>query len=218
MSKIGSRIKDLRNEKNMTQEQMAQQLHVTRQAVSNWETGKTQPDIETLTKIAALFGVSAEELIYGESKKKFYILPKRKEEHPMFENIGQKIKKLASTLAWIGCILSIIPGAFIAYPLGLLIITPVGCLLSWVGSFALYGLGQLIENSDRCVDLLTALNGVSEEAQEKAPAVPRAEKTVWKCYDCGTENDARVGCCVQCGTTRGWSEMKFQQEEQEKTE
>ena len=49
----------------MNQEQLAEQLHVTRQAVSNWETGKTQPDIETLTKIAEYFDVSVEYLIYG---------------------------------------------------------------------------------------------------------------------------------------------------------
>lgn len=49
----------------MNQEQLAKQLHVTRQAVSNLETGKTQPDIETLTKIAEYFDVSVEYLIYG---------------------------------------------------------------------------------------------------------------------------------------------------------
>ena len=38
---------------------------MTRQAVSNWETNKTQPDIETLTQIAEYFGVSVEYLIYG---------------------------------------------------------------------------------------------------------------------------------------------------------
>lgn len=215
MSKIGSRIKDLRNEKNMTQEQLAQQLHVTRQAVSSWETGKTQPDIETLTKLASAFGVSAEELIYGESKKKFYILPKREGEHPMFENIAQKIKKLAEAMTWVGCIISLILGFLVAYPLGLLVITPIGCLLSWVGSFTLYGLGQLIENSERCVDLLTVISGLPEPEEEKEPA-PKLPQDPWVCYSCGTENDPRVGCCVNCGTTRGWSEMKFQQNEDEK--
>lgn len=53
----------------MNQEQLAEQLHVTRQAVSNWETGKTQPDIETLTQIAAFFDVSVERLIYGKDKQ-----------------------------------------------------------------------------------------------------------------------------------------------------
>ena len=65
MNKVHQMIKRLRLEKNMNQEQLAEQLHVTRQAVSNWENGKTQPDIETLTQIAEFFGVSVEYLIYG---------------------------------------------------------------------------------------------------------------------------------------------------------
>jgi len=65
VNKVQSTIKRLRQDKGMNQEQLAEQLHVTRQAISNWETGKTQPDIETLTKIAEYFEVSAEYLIYG---------------------------------------------------------------------------------------------------------------------------------------------------------
>ena len=70
MNKVSTTIKKLRVEKNMNQEQLAEQLHVTRQAVSNWETGKTQPDIETLTQLAQLFGVSTEYLIYGQEPVK----------------------------------------------------------------------------------------------------------------------------------------------------
>ena len=65
MNKVNTMIKRLRQDKRLNQEQLAEQLHVTRQAVSNWETGKTQPDIETLTKIAEYFEVSVEYLIYG---------------------------------------------------------------------------------------------------------------------------------------------------------
>ena len=65
VNKVNHMIKRLRQDKGINQEQLAGQLHVTRQAVSNWETGKTQPDIETLTKIAEYFGVSVEYLIYG---------------------------------------------------------------------------------------------------------------------------------------------------------
>lgn len=70
MNKVNLMIKRLRLEKNLNQEQLAEQLHVTRQAVSNWETGKTQPDIETLTQIADHFGVSVEYLIYGKEPTK----------------------------------------------------------------------------------------------------------------------------------------------------
>ena len=68
MTKISKNIKKLRTEHNLTQEDIAKKLFVTRQTVSSWESGRTQPDIETLIKISELFCVSAEELIYGKSK------------------------------------------------------------------------------------------------------------------------------------------------------
>lgn len=66
---VGKQIKKLREQKNLTQEQLAEQLHVTRQAVSNWENEKTQPDVETLHKIACALECSVEELIYGTERK-----------------------------------------------------------------------------------------------------------------------------------------------------
>lgn len=72
MNKVQTSIKQLRKEKGINQEQLAEQLHVTRQAVSNWENGKTQPDIETLTQIAEYFDCSMERLIYGEKVSRWH--------------------------------------------------------------------------------------------------------------------------------------------------
>lgn len=69
MSQIGKNIKKYRSGKQITQDQLSARLNVTRQAVSNWETGKTEPDIETLTALAEYFEISVEELIYGKPKK-----------------------------------------------------------------------------------------------------------------------------------------------------
>lgn len=52
MSSVSKNIKRLRLSSGMTQDQLAAELHVTRQAVSNWENGKTQPDLETLRSLA----------------------------------------------------------------------------------------------------------------------------------------------------------------------
>lgn len=68
MKHIGKSIKKHRTEKGMTQDQLAEKLNVTRQAISNWETGKTQPGIETLTTIATHLGISVETLIYGRAR------------------------------------------------------------------------------------------------------------------------------------------------------
>ena len=65
MNEVANSIKKLRQEKQLSQEQLAEQLHVTRQAVSNWENGKTQPDVDTLTQLAAVFDVSVERIIYA---------------------------------------------------------------------------------------------------------------------------------------------------------
>lgn len=53
----------------MTQDELAEVLCVTRQAVSNWENEKTQPDIETLNRISETLGVTVEELIYGQARE-----------------------------------------------------------------------------------------------------------------------------------------------------
>ena len=45
--KIGVFLKELRKEKNLTQEQLAERLHVSGRTVSRWETGKNMPDIST---------------------------------------------------------------------------------------------------------------------------------------------------------------------------
>ena len=52
MDNIGERLIQLRKEKGFSQESLANQLNVTRQAISNWERGKTEPDLQTLIQLA----------------------------------------------------------------------------------------------------------------------------------------------------------------------
>ncbi|MBE6652722.1 MAG: helix-turn-helix transcriptional regulator [Ruminococcaceae bacterium] len=59
---LGNNIKQLRQQKNMTQEQIAEKLGVTYQAVSKWETNANTPDISLLPAIASLLGVSIDAL------------------------------------------------------------------------------------------------------------------------------------------------------------
>ena len=56
-------ILGLREKSGMSQDELAEKLFVTRQAVSRWETGKTTPDIETLKKLSKLFDVSINTLL-----------------------------------------------------------------------------------------------------------------------------------------------------------
>lgn len=65
--KVGDNIKALRKEKNMTQKDLADQLCVTYQAVSNWENNNSEPSIDTLRKMADIFSVSVDELLNGKT-------------------------------------------------------------------------------------------------------------------------------------------------------
>ena len=66
---FSERIRELRKENHLTQEEMATRLHVTRQAVSNWENGKNLPDIEMLMEISLTFQISLDRLIFGGEEK-----------------------------------------------------------------------------------------------------------------------------------------------------
>lgn len=67
---VGKNIKRYRENKKMTQDDLAAKLSMTRQAISNWETEKTQPDLEMLQKISQILEVSIEEIIYGEKRQR----------------------------------------------------------------------------------------------------------------------------------------------------
>ena len=68
--KVGKFIKKLRKNNNLTQQELAEKLSVTYQAVSKWENGKSIPDISTLKLISELFNVNIEELLDGNKSKK----------------------------------------------------------------------------------------------------------------------------------------------------
>ena len=68
MAKISKNIKKLRTERKLTQDLLAEKINVTRQTISSWENDRTQPDIEMLGTLADVFGVSLEEIIYGEKR------------------------------------------------------------------------------------------------------------------------------------------------------
>ena len=60
---LGQKIKKLRNDKGLTQKDLADQVHVTFQTVSKWEKDENEPDVSTLREIAKLFGVTVDYLI-----------------------------------------------------------------------------------------------------------------------------------------------------------
>ena len=69
MAEIGKHIRKIRKEKNLTQEELAERLHCTRQTISNYENGKSEPDIALLIEIAGALEVEINDLIYGPGKR-----------------------------------------------------------------------------------------------------------------------------------------------------
>lgn len=82
--KIGNLLKELRNEKSFTQEQLAEMLNVSSRTVSRWETGRNMPDISLLVEIAELYDISIPEIINGERKS---------------EKMNEEVKEVAETMA-----------------------------------------------------------------------------------------------------------------------
>lgn len=67
MNDVARNLKRIRERRGMSQETVAAQLHTTRQTISNWERGQTNPSIDDLMKLAEFFQVGVDELIYPDS-------------------------------------------------------------------------------------------------------------------------------------------------------
>ena len=65
MQNIGKNIRLLRTEKGISQERLAEQLFVSRQTVSNYETGRSRPDVDTLMRISEILETDVQNLLYG---------------------------------------------------------------------------------------------------------------------------------------------------------
>ena len=63
---IANRLYELRKKNNLSQEELAEKLGVSRQAVSKWERSEASPDTDNLIALAKIYGLSLDELIYGE--------------------------------------------------------------------------------------------------------------------------------------------------------
>ncbi|MBR3142057.1 MAG: helix-turn-helix transcriptional regulator [Clostridiales bacterium] len=66
--KIGNFLRELRKEKNLTQEQVADKLGVSGRTISRWETGAYMPDISLIVDIAEMYDVDVRDIIDGERK------------------------------------------------------------------------------------------------------------------------------------------------------
>ena len=68
--KLGEKLYELRKEKNLSQEEVANILNVSRQTISKWETGGTTPDFDKIVPLCNLYGITTDELLTGNKKEK----------------------------------------------------------------------------------------------------------------------------------------------------
>ena len=92
---IGKRIKELRRERHMTQEKLAERIGISFQAVSKWENGIALPDITLVPKLAQIFGVTTDELFaYNQREIRNEIERCVNEARKYIENDSEKGRKI----------------------------------------------------------------------------------------------------------------------------
>ena len=122
---LSEKLQELRKEKGLTQEELAEALFVSRTAISKWESGRGVPNIESLKAISKFFSVSIDELLSGEEILKIADEDnKQKEKHtrdlvfglldcslimflflPFFGQKGDEIIKEVSTTLLVMCVM-----------------------------------------------------------------------------------------------------------------
>ena len=99
---IGNQIKQHRATLNLSQEELAEQIYVTRQTLSNWENGKTYPDVNSLLRLSDVFGVTLDELVKGD-------IPKMKEQIKQTDIIEFKRASWILTIMYLVMVVSALP-------------------------------------------------------------------------------------------------------------
>lgn len=105
---IGEKLLNLRKQKNLSQEEVANRLNVSRQTISKWETDQSTPDLDKIGPLCELFEISADELIIGESTIKSETTNEQEEKNQFADNrkkraqgIGRGMLLYFIAIAWI---------------------------------------------------------------------------------------------------------------------
>lgn len=100
---IGQKLKHARVEQNMTQEQVAAELGVSRQTVSNWENNRSYPDIVSVIRMSDLYAVSLDELL-KEDREMIRHLKESTDEVKSREKLSRRILIAAYLVIWTLCV------------------------------------------------------------------------------------------------------------------
>ncbi|MFS2173444.1 helix-turn-helix domain-containing protein [Priestia megaterium] len=102
---LGEQLQKLREQKNMSREELAQEMNVSRQAVYKWENNKGYPDIENLMKLSNLYNITLDELIKGDrSFQKKIVIDEKKNN---IEDLSDPGFLIGIILAFVGLFLDL---------------------------------------------------------------------------------------------------------------
>jgi transcriptional regulator with XRE-family HTH domain len=158
---FGEKMKQIREDKGMTQQAVADKLYVTRQAVSRWECGARCPDLITAKKIAQILDVTLDELLSGEE------LIKNVEKEPIFskasDNIFQSVLYTIAVVAYLlMCMFStymciqIKMGSMSGTPAGQITLLTISTDVKYAVSFVMALSGLILSVKNRLTPKLTA--------------------------------------------------------------
>ncbi len=127
----------------------------------------------------------------------------------MWDNIGRKLQGLAKFVCWIGIISSIITAIVLwtqnnSYQPTILagfLYLIIGCLLSWIGSWAMYALGLVAEHVENGGSISTSVYMNSNNSSSETGAY-LSSNNYWVCPKCKNRNPRSKVECKECGTLR----------------
>lgn len=93
---LGEKLFQLRKEKNLSQEEVAEKLNVSRQTISKWETDQSSPDLDKIVPLCELYEISTDYLLTGKKKEK------RKEEEKQVSTNQMKTKEVKAKKTALG--------------------------------------------------------------------------------------------------------------------
>lgn len=127
---IGKQLKEAREKSNLTQEQVAEKVFVSRQTISNWENEKSYPDIISIIKLSDLYSISLDELLKGDRK--------------MMEHLDESTNVVKSNKKLTGAVIVNIVLLFSLLILGGLVLENNMYLIAGIFSLAMIGTGFLL--------------------------------------------------------------------------
>lgn len=101
---LSDNISQLRKTLGLSQEQLAEQIGVSRQSISKWETGQSAPELEKLVALSRVFGVSTDELLGNSASQKD--VPRNTP--PIGDYVRANLLRRMFTVGWITCLVGVV--------------------------------------------------------------------------------------------------------------